>query len=209
MGWVWLGACLCVCTWTDGDGRCQSKPSRLYRHKHEVWRDENERDNLPKVWLLFHCRGPVRSPEAACGGAIYRFDLVYGRVLKLSSLQTLPPGEEAGRDVRLDREEARLPRLPPYVYYTYMYTSSGAGMARHTHARACSTWGTHLHHQPACMPPIPIPYPYSLLHDRTGNPDPYRDPLDRVFDWGEIKTDEGHDEVERKVQAARCMDCGT
>ncbi|EWM26869.1 glutamate synthase [Nannochloropsis gaditana] len=41
------------------------------------------------------------------------------------------------------------------------------------------------------------------------NPDPYRDPLDRVFDWGEIKTDEGHDEVERKVQAARCMDCGT
>jgi hypothetical protein len=26
---------------------------------------------------------------------------------------------------------------------------------------------------------------------------------------GEIKTDEGHDEVERKVQAARCMDCGT
>jgi hypothetical protein len=42
----------------------------------------------------------------------------------------------------------------------------------------------------------------------TGNPDPYRDPLDRVFDWGEIKADEGHDEIERKVQAARCMDCG-
>ncbi len=75
------------------------------------------------------------------------------------------------------------------------------------------------------------------------NPDPYRDPLDRVFDWGtlrssfppthspsiaysslpfthppthplplftgEIKADEGHDEIERKVQAARCMDCGT
>lgn len=41
-----------------------------------------------------------------------------------------------------------------------------------------------------------------------GNPDPYRDPLDRVFDWGEIKADEGHDEIERKIQAARCMDCG-
>lgn len=42
------------------------------------------------------------------------------------------------------------------------------------------------------------------------NPDPYRDPLDRVFDWGEIKNYEnGHDEIERKVQAARCMDCGT
>lgn len=41
------------------------------------------------------------------------------------------------------------------------------------------------------------------------NPEPYRDPLDRVFDWGEIKGDDGHDEVERKVQAARCMDCGT
>lgn len=40
------------------------------------------------------------------------------------------------------------------------------------------------------------------------NPDPYRDPLDRVFDWGEIKADEGHDEIERKIQAARCMDCG-
>ena len=41
------------------------------------------------------------------------------------------------------------------------------------------------------------------------NPEPYRDPLDRVFDWGEIKGDDGHDDVERKVQAARCMDCGT
>lgn len=41
------------------------------------------------------------------------------------------------------------------------------------------------------------------------NPDPYRDPLDRVFDWNEIRSDDGHDEVERKVQAARCMDCGT
>lgn len=41
------------------------------------------------------------------------------------------------------------------------------------------------------------------------NPDPYRDPLERVFDWEEINDQEGHDEVERKVQAARCMDCGT
>ena len=40
------------------------------------------------------------------------------------------------------------------------------------------------------------------------NPDPYRDPLERVFDWGEINSD-GHDPVERTVQAARCMDCGT
>lgn len=40
------------------------------------------------------------------------------------------------------------------------------------------------------------------------NPDPYRDPLERVFDWGEINA-EGHQEVERTVQAARCMDCGT
>lgn len=40
------------------------------------------------------------------------------------------------------------------------------------------------------------------------NPDPYRDPLERVFDWGEIN-DSSHDEVERTVQAARCMDCGT
>ena len=30
------------------------------------------------------------------------------------------------------------------------------------------------------------------------NPDPYRDPLDRVFDWGEIKNYEnGHDEIEK------------
>lgn len=40
-------------------------------------------------------------------------------------------------------------------------------------------------------------------------PDPYRDPLERVFDWNEIRSDDGHDEIERKVQAARCMDCGT
>jgi len=40
-------------------------------------------------------------------------------------------------------------------------------------------------------------------------PDPYRDPLERVFDWQEIQTATGHDPVERTVQAARCMDCGT
>jgi NAD(P)H-dependent glutamate synthase small subunit len=40
------------------------------------------------------------------------------------------------------------------------------------------------------------------------NADPYRDPLERVFDWAEINSS-GHDEVERSVQAARCMDCGT
>lgn len=39
-------------------------------------------------------------------------------------------------------------------------------------------------------------------------PDAYRPPLERVFDWGEINSD-GHSDVERKVQAARCMDCGT
>ena len=39
-------------------------------------------------------------------------------------------------------------------------------------------------------------------------PDAYRDPLERVFDWQEL-TAGGHDPVERTVQAARCMDCGT
>jgi NAD(P)H-dependent glutamate synthase small subunit len=40
--------------------------------------------------------------------------------------------------------------------------------------------------------------------------EPYRDPLERVFDWGEINySSPVHDEVERTVQAARCMDCGT
>lgn len=40
--------------------------------------------------------------------------------------------------------------------------------------------------------------------------EPYRDPLERVFDWGEINyTVPQHDAVERTVQAARCMDCGT
>jgi glutamate synthase (NADPH/NADH) small chain len=45
------------------------------------------------------------------------------------------------------------------------------------------------------------------------NPEPYRKPLDRVLDWGELNPVPGdamyHSEVERKVQAARCMDCGT
>lgn len=41
-------------------------------------------------------------------------------------------------------------------------------------------------------------------------PEPYRDPLERVFDWNEINYDvPQHDDVERTVQAARCMDCGT
>lgn len=39
-------------------------------------------------------------------------------------------------------------------------------------------------------------------------PDPYRDPVERLHDWGEINTDT-RDPGERKVQAARCMDCGT
>jgi len=38
--------------------------------------------------------------------------------------------------------------------------------------------------------------------------DPYRDPLERVFDWNEINSS-GHDDIERTIQAARCMDCGT
>lgn len=42
------------------------------------------------------------------------------------------------------------------------------------------------------------------------NPEPYRDPLERVFDWNEINYEEPqHDDIERTVQAARCMDCGT
>lgn len=39
-------------------------------------------------------------------------------------------------------------------------------------------------------------------------PDPYRDVMERVHDWNEINT-ERRDPAERKVQAARCMDCGT
>jgi glutamate synthase (NADPH) small chain len=45
------------------------------------------------------------------------------------------------------------------------------------------------------------------------NPEPYRKPLERLMDWGELNPPEGHElehtPVERKVQAARCMDCGT
>ena len=45
-------------------------------------------------------------------------------------------------------------------------------------------------------------------------PEPYRKPLERIQDWGELNpteadTDEYHTPLERKVQAARCMDCGT
>lgn len=42
------------------------------------------------------------------------------------------------------------------------------------------------------------------------NPEPYRNPLERIMDWKEINYEVSqHDEVERTVQAARCMDCGT
>ena len=46
------------------------------------------------------------------------------------------------------------------------------------------------------------------------NKEPYRDPAKRVLDWEELNPVEGRDEekhtsIERKVQAARCMDCGT
>lgn len=45
------------------------------------------------------------------------------------------------------------------------------------------------------------------------NPEPYRKPLERLLDWEELNPVEGddlaHSDVERKVQAARCMDCGT
>lgn len=44
-------------------------------------------------------------------------------------------------------------------------------------------------------------------------PEPYRKPLERIQDWGELNPTEADEEyhtpVERKVQAARCMDCGT
>ncbi|POM80602.1 Glutamate synthase, partial [Phytophthora palmivora] len=39
-------------------------------------------------------------------------------------------------------------------------------------------------------------------------PDPYRDVEERVHDWNEINTAR-RDPTERKIQAARCMDCGT
>lgn len=46
------------------------------------------------------------------------------------------------------------------------------------------------------------------------NKEPYRDPAKRVLDWEELnpvegRDDEKHTSIERKVQAARCMDCGT
>lgn len=46
------------------------------------------------------------------------------------------------------------------------------------------------------------------------NKEPYRDPAKRVLDWEELnpvegRDDEKHTQIERKVQAARCMDCGT
>jgi len=45
------------------------------------------------------------------------------------------------------------------------------------------------------------------------NPEPYRKPLERIMDWSELNPTESHEyhhtELERKVQAARCMDCGT
>lgn len=40
------------------------------------------------------------------------------------------------------------------------------------------------------------------------DPDAYRPPLERIHDWNEINQDE-RDPMERTVQAARCMDCGT
>ena len=47
------------------------------------------------------------------------------------------------------------------------------------------------------------------------NPEPYRPALERLQDWEEINpvpgrdVDVAHTAIERKVQAARCMDCGT
>jgi len=46
-----------------------------------------------------------------------------------------------------------------------------------------------------------------IMYER--NVEPYRPPERRMEDWGEINTENGHDPVERKRQAARCMDCGT
>lgn len=41
-------------------------------------------------------------------------------------------------------------------------------------------------------------------------PEPYRRPIDRLQDWGEINNDpKVRNPMDRKVQAARCMDCGT
>eukprot|EP00514_Thraustochytrium_sp_LLF1b_P011090 CAMPEP_0184559678 /NCGR_PEP_ID=MMETSP0199_2-20130426/46549_1 /TAXON_ID=1112570 /ORGANISM="Thraustochytrium sp., Strain LLF1b" /LENGTH=2117 /DNA_ID=CAMNT_0026956973 /DNA_START=107 /DNA_END=6456 /DNA_ORIENTATION=- len=42
------------------------------------------------------------------------------------------------------------------------------------------------------------------------NPEPYRNPSARLNDWKEINNDpSARPELERKTQAARCMDCGT
>jgi glutamate synthase (NADPH/NADH) small chain len=43
------------------------------------------------------------------------------------------------------------------------------------------------------------------------NPEAYRNPLERVNDWKEINYEKDTQEakVERKIQASRCMDCGT
>ncbi|GMI52407.1 hypothetical protein ScalyP_jg8796, partial [Parmales sp. scaly parma] len=46
------------------------------------------------------------------------------------------------------------------------------------------------------------------------NAEPYREPLQRILDWKELNPVEDvdaekHDSTERKVQAARCMNCGT
>eukprot|EP00948_MAST-09A_sp_MAST-9A-sp1_P004284 g4284.t1 len=42
------------------------------------------------------------------------------------------------------------------------------------------------------------------------NPEGYRDPVDRIQDWDEINVSTSdRDPVERRRQAARCMDCGT
>ena len=67
-------------------------------------------------------------------------------------------------------------------------------------------------------PPVPTPVrrdgssgPINKLRafiDYERNPDAYRSPAERVLDWDEINVD-GRDPVERKTQAARCMDCGT
>jgi len=40
-------------------------------------------------------------------------------------------------------------------------------------------------------------------------PEPYREPEERLGDWGEIYTPVKAHDVERKRQSARCMDCGT
>uniref|UniRef100_A0A7S4P9N1 glutamate synthase (NADH) n=1 Tax=Guillardia theta TaxID=55529 RepID=A0A7S4P9N1_GUITH len=40
-------------------------------------------------------------------------------------------------------------------------------------------------------------------------PEPYREPSERLTDWGEIYTPVKAHDAERKRQAARCMDCGT